>query len=118
MNQRLSGPVLGARETLGVLSKEVPFRILNCSSSGCLLETRSRLDVGTIASLRASWNGHEFSEDIQVVRCQEIAGAGSLFHIGVQFLWTAVPRAQSLRSAMQNGRGVLGIGAEDEKKAV
>jgi hypothetical protein len=33
------------------------------------------------------------------VRCQPIAGAGSTFHIGAQFLWTRPLHEHSLRRA-------------------
>src|SRR5438477_7965283 len=86
---------------LGVLGKELRVRVLNCSPSGCLVETSSRLEVGTIASLRLSLQGDEFADDVQVVRCQQIEGAGSVFHVGAQFLWTGMPHEQSLRQLMR-----------------
>jgi hypothetical protein len=55
--------------------------------------------VGTIATLRVVINGRELADDVQVTRCQAIAGAGDTFHVGVQFLWTQPLRAQSLRRA-------------------
>ena len=89
-----------ADHALGVLGKEVTVRLLNGSPSGCLVETNARLEVGTIASLRVSLNGNEFVDDVRVVRCQQIEGAGSVFHVGAQFLWTATPSGRSLRQVM------------------
>ena len=83
------------------LSKEFHLQLLNCSSSGCLLETSSRIEVGTIGILRLNLAGDEFSEEVQVVRCQQIAGAGSVYHVGATFLWTASPAGGSLRRAMR-----------------
>jgi len=93
-----------ADDLLGVLTKEFRIRILNCSSSGCLVETNSRVDVGTIGTLRVVLGGDDFVEDVQVVRCQQIEGAGSLYHIGAQFLWTDSPDTRSLRRAMRHTR--------------
>jgi PilZ domain len=87
-------------DVLGVLGKELSVRLLNGSPSGCLVETNAKLEVGTIASLRISLNGTEFVDDIRVVRCQQIEGAGSVFHVGAQFLWTDTPHARSLRQIM------------------
>lgn len=87
-------------EHLGVLTRSGQMRILNCSVTGCLLETSLRLDVGTIASIRVLINGREFVDDVKIVRCQAIAGAGSTYHIGAQFLWTQPPDQRSLRSAL------------------
>jgi hypothetical protein len=91
------------RLILGVLGKEVAVRLLNGSLSGCLLETSAPVEVGTVASLRATINGNEFVDDVQVVRCQQIEGAGSIFHVGAQFLWTASPHHRSLRHVMRRG---------------
>ena len=88
-------------DTLAVLGKELSVRVLNGSPSGCLFETSSRIDVGTIASLRVHLNGHEFLDDVRVIRCQQIEGAGSLFHVGAEFLWTATPSRHSLRQMMK-----------------
>lgn len=73
---------------LGVLARDFQARLVNCSPSGCLLETNARVEVGTIGTLRVSIDGREFADDIQVVRCQAIEGA-SLFQVGAKFLLTA-----------------------------
>jgi PilZ domain-containing protein len=95
--------MLNPPESLGVLTRELRVRILNCSASGCLLETNARLPVGTIGSLSLRIGAHELADDIRVVRCQPIAGAGDVFHVGAQFLWTALPGPDSLRLAVQEG---------------
>jgi hypothetical protein len=81
---------------LAVMAREIPVRLLNCSSSGCLLECAAPIDVGRVASLRLALDGQNFADDLQVVRCLSIEGS-SLYHAGVEFLWTAAPRPQSLR---------------------
>jgi hypothetical protein len=93
---------------LGVLGKELKIRVLNCSPSGCLVETNSRLEIGTIASLRLSLQGDVFVDDIQVVRCQQIEGAGAVFHVGAQFLWTGIPDSHSLRQLMRRAASRFG----------
>ena len=97
--------------SLGVLGKELRVRVLNCSPSGCLIETNSRLDIGTIASLRLSLHGDVFVDDVQVVRCQQIEGAGSVFHVGAQFLWTGSPGDRSLRQLMRRASARGGLRA-------
>ena len=99
---------------LGVLTREVEVRVLNCSASGCLVESTRQLAVGTIASLRLAMGDQEFVEDVQVVRCQQIEGAGSLYHVGAEFLWTAVPGERSLRRAMHAGGGDFAVGFSTE----
>ena len=99
---------------LGVLTRAVEVRLLNCSASGCLAESTRQLAVGTIASLRLALGDREFVEDVQVVRCQQIEGAGSLYHVGAKFLWTAVPGERSLRRAMHAGGGDFAAGFSAE----
>jgi hypothetical protein len=89
-----------APDRVGVLARDVQTRILNCSPTGCLIETNSPIEVGTVGRLQFLIDGREFSDDVQVVRCQGIEGAGSLFQIGVRFLWTLAPGKGSLRYAL------------------
>ena len=90
----------GVAERLGVLARDFQARILNCSPTGCLLETNSRIEVGTIGTLRFVVDGRELADDIQVVRCQPIEGAGSLFQVGARFLWTMATGRDSVRVAL------------------
>ena len=93
-----------APEQLGVLTRERRVRMLNCSVSGCLIETNWRLQVGAIASIRVVIDGLELADDVQIVRCQPIAGAGETFHVGAQFLWTQPLHHRSLRGAVRTPR--------------
>ena len=105
MTEKVEELTLKTEDQLGVISKEFQLHLLNCSSSGCLLETTSRIEVGTIGILRLNLAGDDFSEEVQVVRCQQIAGAGSVYHVGATFLWTASPATGSLRRAMRRKAG-------------
>ena len=87
-------------ERLGIVTREFQVRIVNFSPSGCLIETNTRIEVGTVGSLAIVIDGKERADPIRVVRCQAIAGAGSVYHIGAQFLWTAPPDSRTLRGAV------------------
>jgi hypothetical protein len=87
-------------ERLGIMTREFQVRIVNFSASGCLIETNTRIDIGTVASLAIVIDGKERADSIRVVRCQAIAGAGSVYHVGAQFLWTAPPDSRTLRGAV------------------
>jgi hypothetical protein len=93
------GGVAGS-DQLSLLARDFQTRIVNCSPTGCLLETNSAIEVGTVGTLSFIIDGREFADDVQVVRCQPIQGAGSMFQIGIRFLWTTVPRKDSLRLAL------------------
>jgi len=88
------------QDLLAVLGKEFSIRLLNASPSGCLLQTNSPIEVGTVATLRVALDGRDFIDDVQVVRCQPVEGAGARFNVGAQFLWTNAPGRLSLRQAM------------------
>ena len=96
-----SGASPNGQNALAVLGKELSIRVLNCSPSGCLIETPARLDVGTVASPRMTLQGEEFVDDVQLGRCQAIEGAGPVFHVGARFLWTGTPSPRSLRQVMR-----------------
>ena len=54
----------------------------------------------------------EVSDAIRVVRCQPIEGAGSLFHVGAEFLWTDSPKPTALRRFVHRAAGhVQGVRA-------
>jgi hypothetical protein len=92
-------------DRVGILTREFRVRILNYSPSGCLVETNARVDVGTIGSLRFVIDGSEFVDDVQVVRCQPIEGAGMIYQVGARFLWTVSPGRGTLRRALGRPNG-------------
>ena len=58
-----------------------------------------------MAGLRVTLLGREYDDEVQVTRCQAIAGAGSTYHIAVQFLSTTPPYAGTLRHAIHRELG-------------
>ena len=103
---------LTVTEPVGLLTREFRARLLNFSPSGCLVETRLRVDVGTIGSLQFVIDGKVFADDVQVVRCQQIEGAGSLYQVGARFLWTAAASKGTLRRALERpNRATAGASA-------
>ena len=84
---------------LAVLARDFQARIVNCSSSGCMFETNARLEVGTIGTLCFTVDGRELADDVQIVRCQPIEGAGSLYQVGARFVLTASSEKGLLRRA-------------------
>ena len=87
-------------DRLVVLARDFQAQIVNYSPTGCLLQTNSPLDIGTVGTLRFTIDGREFADDVQVVRCQPIEGAGSLYQVGAKFLWTMANGGDSLRRAL------------------
>lgn len=96
MNERLQG-IPNGDGVMGVLARDVGVRLLNVSASGCLVESRVRLEAGTAGTLRIHVDVDEYCDDVLVTRCHEVQGAGATFHVGVEFLWTTPPGNRSLR---------------------
>jgi PilZ domain len=92
-------------EGSGVLTREIDVRVVNISASGCLIETPRRMVVGAVGNLRLEFGGDEYDDDFQVVRCQPIAGAGSIYHVGMKFLWTSPRHQRSIRHAVSHRVG-------------
>jgi hypothetical protein len=102
-----------AANRLAVLGRDFQAHIINYSPNGCLLETNAPLEVGTVGTLRFIIDGRPFADDVQVVRCQAIEGAGSQYQVGAKFLWTMTGGVDSLRSAlslMMDGHPIKMVG--------
>jgi hypothetical protein len=85
---------------MGVLTRDFTIHLLNCSPTGCLLETSAPLDVGTIGSITLTIDGEELHDHVRIVRCQPLAGAGERYHVGVQFLWVGALTRHTLRGGL------------------
>ncbi len=85
---------------MGVLARDFEVRVLNCSPSGCLLETKAPMEVGTVGSLTLVIDGQQLLDHLVVVRCQHIEGAGSVYHVGAQFLWLGSLTRHTLRGTL------------------
>lgn len=89
--------VLRANDVVAVLGRDVKVRLVNVSSSGCLLQTESRLVEGTTGLARVLFEGVEYVDDVRVMRWQPSNSGDQWFQVGVQFLWTSYPGERSLR---------------------
>jgi hypothetical protein len=90
-------PSYGSEKRLAVIAREFAIRLVNCSRAGCLFEADRALEPGTVGTLSLVIEGHELADHILVVRCQQIAGAGPLHHIGARLLWVETPTAHTIR---------------------
>src|SRR5262245_45820287 len=75
-------------ELVGVLARYIPTRLIEISRSGCLLESGHRVEEGTVGALRLEVRGQIYAEDVRATRCVAVAGSGSSYLIGVEFLQT------------------------------
>jgi len=89
--------ILQASDVVAVLGRDVAVRLIDISNSGCMVQSEIRLAEGTTGTLRLSYGGVEYVDDVRIVRCQAPTVGDSWFRIGVQFLWTTHPGERSLR---------------------
>ena len=97
------------RHEVASLATEMSVRVLNVSEAGCLVETRRALDIGSVGTLRIRFAGGDFEDTVQIVRCQQITGAGQVFHLGANFLTTTPASIESLRYLMRRQSGRSGF---------
>ena len=89
----------GMFEFPATLTRELSVRVLDVSASGCLVETRRRMEVGTIGTLQLRLGGEDCTDDFEVVRCEAVQGVRNVYHVGVRLLWTRPRRPGSIRHA-------------------
>ena len=97
-------------ELVGVLTREIPTRLVEISRSGCLLESGHRIEEGTVGALRLEVQGQTYLEDVRATRCVAIAGSGSSYLVGVEFLQTGRPDGSSIRRAISGSLGDFSLG--------
>jgi hypothetical protein len=103
---------------LGVLARDFRVRVLNCSPTGCLVESDRPVPPGTVATLSLSIGGSMFSDVVKVVRCQRIGRTGERSQLATQFLSATPPYPGSLRHLMRQGGEVVKWMAATDKAAV
>jgi len=99
--------VLAADDCMGVLTREVRVRLVNISTSGCLIESSTRFEPGTAGDLSIQVGGNLFADTVRIARVQQVHGAGSTWHVGAEFLWTTQPGVRSLRRVVSRLRHEL-----------
>jgi pilus assembly protein Flp/PilA len=100
MDQRPQSTEALANEVLGVLARCIPARLIEISRSGCLLESRHRVDDGTVGELRLMVGGELLRDDVRVTRCVLVEGLGSSYLVGAEFVQTRRPGESSIRRAV------------------
>src|SRR5580704_16964261 len=87
--------------TRAVLIRDIPVCLLNVSLSGCLLESRTRLQTPVAGQLRVIVNGEARVDDIRLSRCVFVEGSGVVYRAGAEFLWTDLTGERSVRRAVR-----------------
>jgi hypothetical protein len=93
------------RSIAAVLWRAIPVTVVEVSRSGCLLHTHVPLEAGLAGRLHVvGVRMMPFDDGARVAWCHERAGAGSLYHVGVELLALSPPTERfqrSMRDALQ-----------------
>jgi hypothetical protein len=84
--------------TNAVLLRNVPLVVRDVGSGGCLIETRTPVQVGSIGFLEVDFEGERRVEWFRVARVQTLGPEA--FLAGAEFLPLAAAGADSFRSAI------------------
>jgi hypothetical protein len=87
-------------DCVATLTREHPVRVLNMSELGCFVESRRRMDVGTVARLQLQLETGDYEDDVQVVRCQPNANGQATYDVAMRFLPTTPLHPGSIRFAI------------------
>lgn len=87
-------------ELTGMLGRSVPTRLIDISRTGCLLESRHRVEDGTVGELQLQVERETFVDDVRVTRCVLVEGSGSVYLVGAEFVQTRRPDEHSIRRAI------------------
>ena len=87
-------------EVIGLLARNVPTRLVDISRTGCLLESRKRIDIGTVGELRLVVQQTTFVDDVRVTRCVLMEGSSAIYLVGVEFVPTHRKGERSIRRAI------------------
>ena len=101
MNRKAVQTNLKASETpdvTGVLARNVPTRLLEISRTGCLLESRQRVEDGTVGELQLQLQLETFVDDVRVTRCVLVEGSGSIYRVGAEFVQVTGDRIAAQQS--------------------
>lgn len=92
--------ILRASDLVAVLGRDVRVRLVDISACGCRLASDRRLAEGTTGTLRVTYDGTDYADDVRIVRCDRADWVHGGFWLGAEFLWTSNPRAESLRRVL------------------
>ena len=92
---------------LAALTKEVRVRILNCSATGCLVESNGAIPVGTVGLLRVAFDGSQFEAPCRLCGANQSLAQVVYVRVGTKFLSTTPPSADTLRHAIRRDLGKL-----------
>ena len=94
--------ILSARDLVAVLGRQVPVRLVEISTSGCLLESSSRLEKGTTGSLRVTFEDELYRTTSGSCAAGNVKGRATRISSGPSFCG---PRTRASGRCVESSRG-------------
>jgi hypothetical protein len=88
-------------ESVVMLVRTVPVRLVEVSRGGCRFESPARLEPGLSGQLAVQLEGAARIDDIRVARCQQRVGGNGTYQIGAELLKTRRLGKRSVRLAVR-----------------
>jgi hypothetical protein len=88
---------LADTDLIAVVNRHIAVSVIDVSATGCLLESRCDLPVGTVCTLSIKADRTEYGDPIRVTRSQRVRGGGDRYFIGAEFVWLTLPDRRSIR---------------------
>lgn len=87
--------------------------VVDVSASGCQLAANLPADLSSAGAfehgrLELEFDGARFGDDVRVCRAGDLPGSSGRHALGVEFLWTRMPGARSLRMALRARVATMG----------
>lgn len=82
---------------IGAISRRVPVRLIEVSSSGCLWDAPAPLDEGSVGFVEVRTPGHHRTEAVRILRTLRPVGSSWPYRMAVEFLTLAPVSPDSLR---------------------
>ena len=90
-------PIMSRRFVMGALIRRVPVRVVEASTSGCLVESPSVFVQGTVGFVEMRTATHNCSEAVRVRRTSETSNVAWPCRMAVEFLTLGPTSPDSLR---------------------
>jgi hypothetical protein len=87
----------GSAPVVGALSRRVPVRLVEVSTSGCLWDAPAPLDEGSVGFVEVRTSGQHRTEAVRILRTLRAVGSSWPYRMAVEFLTLAPLAPESLR---------------------
>jgi hypothetical protein len=82
---------------IAAISRRVPVRLVEVSTSGCLCDAPTPLEEGSVGFVEVRTPGQQRTEAVRILRTQRVGGTSWPYRMAIEFLTLAPLSPESLR---------------------